>query len=147
MKFTNLHILLVDDDEDDRMFFEEALQALKPEARLDYAQNGLEALELLKNAERLPDIVFLDLNMPIVSGGECLEQIRATDALKNLKVVIYSTSFDPNTVELLYRKGANRYVRKPGAFNELKRTISDAIRAISGESKRTITKEDFVINP
>jgi len=147
MKPTNLHILLVDDDEDDRMFFEEALQDIEPDARLDYAQNGLEALELLEKVERYPDIVFLDLNMPVVSGEECLEQIRATDAIRDLKVVIYSTSFDPNTVELLFMKGADRYIRKPGAFNELKQTISNAIHAIYGKGKRTIDKESFVINP
>ncbi|WP_373519807.1 response regulator [Pricia sp.] len=147
MNNTNLHILLVDDDEDDRMFFEEALEDLNLKSRFEHVENGLEAIELLKDKDKLPDIVFLDLNMPILSGRECLQRIRANDDLKNLKVVIYSTSFDPVTVEQLYQNGANRYIRKPGAFKELKQTISDAILSLEREDKKPIPKKYFVINP
>ncbi len=146
MKATHLHILLVDDDEDDRMFFEEALEDLNLAADFEYVPDGLKAIERLTGNKKLPDIVFLDLNMPLLSGRECLEQIRANDALKDLKVVIYSTSFDPVTVELLYNNGASRYIRKPGAYNELKQTISDAITSLEKEGLRPIQKKDFVIN-
>ncbi len=130
------------------MFFEEALEDLDLGTSFAHAPNGKEAIEILSDGRgRLPDIVFLDLNMPLMSGHECLERIRRDEGLKNLKVVIYSTSFDPVTVDFLHDIGANHYIRKPGAFKDLKRTISAAISSLERDKTGPVPKSEFVILP
>lgn len=146
MKIPKLRILLVDDDRDDRMFFEEALENLGLAVKFEYAANGMEAVKRLEDgADRLPDIVFLDLNMPIMSGRECLRRIRGNVGLDSIRIVIYSTSYDPVTSDLLKSMGADRYIRKPAAFANLERAISTAIVSLR-EGKGNVTKEDFVIH-
>lgn len=142
----NKRILLVDDDEDDRMFFEEALEELEINADFEHAANGSEALQRLTGGGgQLPDIVFLDLNMPLMSGRECLARIRADDGLKDLRVVIYSTSYDPVTADRLYDEGADHYIRKPGSYGKLKQAILTAIESLERDGKGQIAKRDFVI--
>ncbi len=140
-----IHILLVDDDEDDHMFFEEALEDLDIGTSFEYAASGPEALQRLTNGKVIPDIVFLDLNMPLMSGRECLLRIRAENNLKDLRIVIYSTSFDPGTAERLHEEGADYYIRKPGSYEKLKQAILMAIESLERNGKGPIAKQDFVI--
>lgn len=120
LKSGSFRILLADDDADDRDFFVEAVAEIAGQVRVEYAQNGSELLALLQDEDRLlPHLVFLDLNMPNKTGGECLEAIRQDPRLKNLPVVIYSTSSSPKDIDDTFKKGANLYVRKPTSFNEL----------------------------
>jgi len=148
MQNPKLHILLVDDDEDDRMFFEEALEDMDLGIDFEHAANGIEALQrLTEKGRKLPDIIFLDLNMSLLSGRDCLERIRSHKFLDNLKVVIYSTSFDPGTVGILHKMGANHYIRKPGAYNELKRSIFTAIKSLVPDMEGEAVEPGFVINP
>lgn len=145
MRPDTIHILLVDDDEDDRMFFEEALEDLKIGAHFEHVANGPETLQRLGEGQVLPDIVFLDLNMPLMSGRECLERIRADHGLKDIRIVIYSTSFDPSTAARLHELGADHYIRKPGSYEKLKQAILSAIESLDRDGKRPVAKQNFVI--
>ncbi len=90
----NLKLALAEDDEDDREFFQEVLLTIAPDATLKFYKNGLKLVNgLSENIEELPDIVFLDLNMAVMSGIQALEEIRSRAFFKKIPVIaIYSTS-------------------------------------------------------
>jgi CheY-like chemotaxis protein len=122
------HILLADDDEDDRALFTDALQELYDGIELTTAKNGVDLMRLLDTWRgNLPDVIFLDLNMPLKNGFECLDEIRAQQRLRELPVVILSTSSLKETVDILHKKRANMYIKKPGTYPELKNTIEKTL--------------------
>jgi CheY-like chemotaxis protein len=146
MEAPPIRLLLADDDADDRMFFKDALEELPVSSLLNSVNNGDQLMKLLKNeSTTLPDILFLDLNMPRKTGFECLDEIKRNEKLKSLQVIIYSTSLDHEVVNLLYEKGAHRYIRKPGDFSSLKKVIHEAIITVLQNSKSQSGKENFVI--
>lgn len=143
---TPLNLLLADDDLDDAMFFEEALAELPISSQLKIVNDGEKLMQLLTTeAIVLPDIIFLDLNMPRKTGIECLSEIKLNENLKTLPVIIYSTSLDDEVVNLLYEKGAYHYIQKPGEFSELKKVILEAITITTRENPVRPSKEKFVI--
>jgi CheY-like chemotaxis protein len=105
-----LNLLLADDDVDDCMFFKEALEELPIDFNLVTVPDGVELLRQLGTLEMLPDALFLDLNMPRKNGFECLTQIKTDEKLNPIPVIIYSTSFDTEVVNMLYEKGAYHYI-------------------------------------
>jgi CheY-like chemotaxis protein len=108
-----LRILLADDDDDDRFFFNIVLKELSIETQLTTAHNGEVLMQLLtENEQQLPDVLFLDLNMPRKNGSECLAEIKSNEKLKDLPVLIYSTSMHEDVADLLYAAGAHYYIRK-----------------------------------
>jgi len=116
-KFFN--IFLADDDEDDTFLFQEALEQLPLPSYLVTAENGLELMKKLKSSEVVPDIIFLDMNMPVKNGLECLTELRATDTFKETPVIILSTSVAGYLLESAFNAGANLYVQKPTSFSNL----------------------------
>lgn len=109
----DLHILLADDDNDDCYFFEEACSNLSQSAVLKTVSDGERLMAyLLSNTNSLPDILFLDLNMPRKNGFECLRSIKKMEALKKIPVVICSTACDHHLAEKLYKEGAHYYLQK-----------------------------------
>lgn len=139
-------LLLADDDTDDCVFFQEVLTELPVLTSLDTVNDGVELMDyLLKNSETLPDLLFLDLNMPRKTGFECLIEIKANDALKHLPVIILSTSLDMKVVDSLYDMGAQYYIRKPGEFNMLKKVIQQAIMVTDPENSIQPKREDFIL--
>lgn len=134
MKNKQLNILLADDDADDCFFFEKALREIPMATQLTIVDNGERLMDhLSKNSTLLPDVLFLDLNMPRKSGFECLTEIVENSKLKDLPVVMFSTSYtqDPhyeqNMIEVLYKLGAQDYIRKPGDFAKLKELILQSL--------------------
>jgi CheY-like chemotaxis protein len=119
---TPQHILLADDDDDDRLLFTDVLNEFSRDVKLTVAHNGDHLMELLHSGER-PDVLFLDLNMPLKNGMECLDEIRHDENLKTLPVVVFSTSAHPGTINRMYEIGAHLYVRKPNDFNSLRKVI------------------------
>ena len=120
----NWHILLADDDEDDRQFFLDAVKAVTPFSKLTTAHDGDELIsKLKKNKSELPDCIFLDLNMPYKNGLECLKEIKSMDFLKNIPVLIYSTSMNKEQIETTYKYGANLYIQKPASFEGIIRVL------------------------
>jgi len=108
-----LNILLADDDKDDRYFFDRVLKEISIPTRLEVVNDGEDLMTyLIANSKKLPDVLFLDLNMPKKNGSECLSEIRNNEKLKHLPVIIYSTHMDEKNAEVLYGKGAYYYIRK-----------------------------------
>jgi len=119
-----LHIMLADDDEDDRQFFTEALSSIAPSLKLTIVNDGEALIQKLKNfTSELPDFIFLDLNMPYKNGIECLKEIKSEEVLKNIPVLIYSTSKNHDQIETTYRNGANMYIQKPDNFEGIIRVL------------------------
>src|SRR5680860_1041134 len=139
-------ILLADDDLDDCMFFREALEALPFSTSKKFVNDGEELMQLLtKNTEKLPQVLFLDLNMPRKSGLECLTEIKNDDRLEMIPVVIISTSYDRSVADALYRSGASYYIQKPIGFSQLQELISLAIGLIIGKKNIRPYKENFLL--
>ncbi|WP_026968720.1 response regulator [Algoriphagus terrigena] len=146
MKEENFTILLADDDPDDRMFFEDALDELLIRATLHTVSNGVELMKFLENnAHQLPSVLFLDLNMPSKSGAECLSEIKNHEKFSQVPIIIYSTSANPDVMELLYNMGAQYYVRKEGDFSNLKSVISKALALCQQSSMTQPPRKNFLI--
>lgn len=123
-----IQVLVADDNWDDCLLFKEALSELPLKTQLTTVEDGFRLLErLTQNTSNLPDILFLDLNMPRQNGYECLLEIKANKQLQNIPVIIFSTSLEQHIVNLLYENGANLYIKKPNDFTLLKKVIADAI--------------------
>jgi CheY-like chemotaxis protein len=120
-------ILLVDDDLDDRELFVEAFSFLEGSAEVETLEASEKLLHHLERAETLPDYIFLDLNMPRKSGKECLKEIQEDVRLKEIRVVIYSTSINPRDVAETYEDGAYCFIQKPNSFSELKKLIQKVV--------------------
>lgn len=119
-----LNILLADDDDDDRQFLSEIIAEIAPKAMIHGVQDGAILMEYMNSYETsLPDIIFLDLNMPFKNGKECLVEIKSSGKFQHIPVVIYSTSSYRKDIENAYNNGANMYVVKPSTCNELKKII------------------------
>lgn len=112
-----LKIILAEDDKDDQELFMEALSATKVPSEVITVENGEELVNTMKDpAEEKPDIVFIDINMPIKGGKEALEEIKSDKELKEIPAVMLSTSNHPKDIEETFNKGANLYVQKPSSF-------------------------------
>ena len=143
----NLSVYLADDDADDRFLFEEALMEITSNVKLTTANNGEQLMDFLdKNTPPSPHLIFLDLNMPLKNGMECLEEIKNDSKLKNIPVVIFSTSCQKEAMDQVYKKGADYYMCKPDNFQKLKflldRILSLNLHALSTRP----TREDFLIS-
>ncbi|MFD2790082.1 DNA-binding transcriptional regulator NtrC [Arenibacter antarcticus] len=138
----NLTVFLADDDQDDRSLFLEALVGLPFKTKIKIFDNGVDLMaDLLDPNSSLPDILFLDLYMPLMTGEECLQDIRNEPTLVKIPVVIYSGYFDISKINLLRNKGANRFLQKPSSFNELQTLLEQSILSIINP----IESESFVI--
>lgn len=124
------NIYLADDDHDDRVMFAEALFEIDSTVILTQAQDGQELMEILyKQPESLPDIIFMDINMPKQDGLKCLEEIRNQRGnLKELFVIILSTSSDPLVIDKAFDLGATFYAVKPSTFDDLKAFIKEVLQ-------------------
>lgn len=129
MSFYYRNVLLADDDQDDRLFFEDAVRATGLDINLSSVKDGEKLMESLMNPEKaLPDIVFLDLNMPCKNGVECLKEIREIAKFKNLVVVVYTTSGEERDIQNVFDLGATVFIRKPNDFEKLCRVIDEVLR-------------------
>lgn len=124
-----LTLILAEDDSADRLLFEEALQELPVKAKLTTVNNGEELLEWLShNKEGLPDVLFLDLNMPRKNGFAALGEIKRDNNLQDLPVFIFSTANDQERIKQVYRDAAHYYIRKPIKFRQLKQLIYKSLK-------------------
>jgi len=140
------HIALADDDEDDCVLFKDALDELLISPQVSWAKNGDDLMQnLSKNSRPLPDIIFLDVNMPIKNGIECLKEIRGDERLKHLPVIIFSTSTQQWAVDRTYELRANLFIKKPDTFQKLK-DIIQRILSTDWRSFSQVAKEDFLVH-
>ncbi len=132
-----LSFLLVDDDTDDTSLFKEVLEEVNPSINFNSAKDGQQALKILKSEEaKLPDIIFLDLNMPRMGGKECLTEIKSDEKLHKIPVIMYTTSSQSKDIEETMQKGAICFITKPTNMNELK----DILSSIAGNVHTNLIK-------
>ncbi len=116
---------IIDDDIDDQELFIEAAGEVDGSIQCFTASNCEEALDMLKTGKiRLPDLIFLDLNMPRLNGKQCLAEIKKESNLRDIPVIIYSTSSEQRDIEETSRLGAAYFLTKPNKFEELCKALS-----------------------
>jgi CheY-like chemotaxis protein len=124
-------VLLIDDDEDDAQFFSDAIKELALDMTMDYCSGGQQALDKLTyNRIHIPDIIFLDLNMPALNGWDCLREIKKIAGMQHIPIVMYSTAN-------LYQEGVNpedvgaaAFYQKSNSFSELKISLAALLRSV-----------------
>src|ERR1043165_5544517 len=99
-------ILYADDDSDDCELLVEALGKIDPSIECRMANDGKHALKMLNDFDDLPDYIFLDVNMPVMDGRDCLVELKKDERFKEIPVVIYSTTQNENEISDLYELGA-----------------------------------------
>jgi CheY-like chemotaxis protein len=118
-----IQILLADDDRDNCFFFKEALSSLPIPVKLTTVDDSERLMNYLsENSLKLPDVLFLDLNMPRKNGSECLKEIKLTKEFSGLPVIIYSTSLHEVVANELFKTGAHYYIKKTN-LTELKKAL------------------------
>ena len=141
-----INILLADDDEADCLLFKEALEELPLASHLTTVYNGEQLIEVItKKGSKLPDVLFLDLNMPRKNGFASLGQIKRSKELENLPVIIFSTASDIETVKKVFRDAAHYYIAKPSDFSQLKKVIYEAITLVIDKNLPLPSQEKFMI--
>jgi len=142
-----INVLLADDDEDDRLFFREAFGEIKIKTNVNIVNDGVELMNhLTQNGNKLPHILFLDLNMPRKTGMDCLLEIKNTDHLKDIPVAIYSTSASDEDIEETFVKGANVYIKKPSDFGTLKKILEEVITINWQYHTSGLNRDNFLLN-
>jgi CheY-like chemotaxis protein len=121
----NKTFFIVDDDIDDQELFMEAVSEVDQSIECISASDCEEALDLLKSGKVvLPDMIFLDLNMPRLNGKQCLAELKRQANLKHIPVIIYSTSSEKKDIEETTKLGAAHFLTKPNKFEELCKALS-----------------------
>ena len=120
--------LLADDDRDDAELFSEALSAIHPVVDFYHVEDGNGVFLFLANLQKQrPDIIFLDLNMPEVSGWQCLARLKNNLEFKHIPVIMYSTSSNPRDKEIAIDLGASGFLTKPSDFKILVRLLQNIV--------------------
>lgn len=141
-----IHIILADDDEDDRLFFTDAFDELKMKTKVQTFNDGVELMNYLMTENAiLPDVLFLDLNMPKKNGIECLHEIKANKRFDDIAIAIYSTSSSEEHIEETFVNGANIYIKKPNDFNTLKKVLSDVVSINWQYHTSGLNKDNFLL--
>lgn len=141
-----LLIYLVDDDNEDRMLFKEALNEIDMPVIIKDFDNGVSLINTLLQVENvLPDAIFLDLNMPLMTGEECIDDIRNEAVFSEIPIIIYSNYVDDSMAYRLKNKGANGYLMKPNSFDKLKNLLVISIDNIKNRMNKTSTISSFII--
>ncbi len=147
MNLDALKVVLVDDDEDDRLLFKDAIEEVDINTNLLLFANGQEFMDYISlSGQPLPHLVFLDLNMPIKDGIQCLTEIRSSKNLKDLSVAIYSTSSSEQDIEKTFIKGANIYINKPNDFSKLKKAIKEVLKINWQYQTSNLNKNNFLLS-
>lgn len=125
MKYKN--ILLIDDDEDDCEIFLAAISSVSNDGNYTVRNDAREALADLDNGKIKPDLIFLDLNMPVMNGTQFLVELKKKEPLKEIPVIIFSTSSHPDIIRQSMAVGAYDFITKPSDFNQIIRIFESII--------------------
>lgn len=141
-----LNIILADDEDNDRLLFVDALKELKLKITIHTVNDGVELMEYLNNGNNiLPQLIFLDLNMPRKNGLECLKEIKSNSKLNDIAIAIFSTSMSENDIEQTLMNGANVYINKPNSFDELKQALKKVITVAYLYQNTFFNKSNFIL--
>jgi len=141
-----INILLADDDQTDCLLFKDALDELPVSAILNVVNNGEQLIEELTTpGKKLPDVLFLDINMPRKNGFACLGHIKRSTELQNLPVIIFTSASDQRTVKMVFRDAASYFICKPADYTQLKKVIYEGITLITQKGKLLPNEEKFRI--
>lgn len=129
MNNSSIEVLLVEDDPEDVDLTQEALESSRVLIKLNVVNNGEEALAYLRQEGKFqnvsfPDLIWLDLNLPGMSGQEILQEIRRDRSIKHIPVVVLTTSDADEDILKSYQLGANCYVQKPVGIAEFQQMLS-----------------------
>lgn len=141
-------ILIADDDPDDQLLIREAFEERCKSCQLCFVANGVELMTMLKRYSAdnlpggcpLPDLILLDLNMPLKDGRQALTEIRSDPALRQLPTVIMTTSKNEDDVSFCQSRGANDYIVKPNSYSDLL-AIVDSLKPYWENKNREPTPE------
>jgi len=125
MKYKN--ILLIDDDEDDCEIFLAAITSVSEDGNYTVKNDAREALNQLEKGVLTPDLIFLDLNMPVMNGTQFLSEVKKRSHLKDIPVIIFSTSSHPDIIRQSMAVGAYDFITKPSDFNQIIRIFESII--------------------
>jgi CheY-like chemotaxis protein len=123
-------VLIADDDPDDRMMIQEAFTERCPGCRLCFVQDGEELMAFLSDraahpdAGHIPDLLMLDLNMPLKDGREALVEIKANHRYRTMPAVVMTTSASEEDRQFCLENGADRYIVKPPGYTELLEVVA-----------------------
>jgi CheY-like chemotaxis protein len=138
------YVVIAEDDDDDYYLFSIAISETSYKVVLNRAENGKILLQLLE--KELPNIVFLDLLLPVLDGRHCLKEIRSNKRYDSVPVIAYSSLKDLDSIEYCYREGSNLYVLKPSSYADLKKVLE---RILAIDWKKTMyypPRAEFVLN-
>ncbi|MCD6013098.1 MAG: rcp1 2 [Flavipsychrobacter sp.] len=145
-KINSLRLLLAEDDSDDCLFFAMTLSDLPFTTHLETVPNGKKLMAYLSDVATLPDVLFLDLNMPLKNGIECLTEIKQNKKLMQLPIIIYSTSLHYNVADQVYQMGADYYIRKSN-LPELTRVLQIVFTQITEKKFDRPSRDNFILSP
>jgi len=140
-----LNILLVEDDADDSEFFKEALEKLKIPHKVEFAKDCYALFNMLEK-EKIYDVIFLDINLPVIDGKECLKQIKQHVKYKDVPVIIFTGSSAPNDIDFVYTHGAHFHVVKPYARINYVASLKVVLDINWKERQPRPLLENFVVN-
>jgi CheY-like chemotaxis protein len=129
-------ILMVDDDHDDREVFHEAIFKVHPSTEVIFASDGDEALQILSILKTIPDVIFLDYNMPRMTGVQCLRALKADKKTKNIPVIMYTTSGDREEEKVSLLLGADHYFQKTTHFDYLCTELQRLLAPMQNKTSR-----------
>jgi len=121
------HICMAEDDPDDFNFFSEILGEINKKVKLTWFQTCEHLIQFLKAGTDLPCLIVLDMNMPRMSGQNCLITIKKVLNLHHIPVIIFSTAGHQSIINLAYEAGASRYILKPCSLDEFRNTVRDIL--------------------
>ncbi len=141
-----ISVLLADDDRDDCFFFKNALGKLQIATVFNTVMDGERLIKYLnENKSTLPDVLFLDFNMPRKNGAECLREIKSHKPLRSLPIIMYSTSLHDAIADDLYDEGAHYFARKSG-LTELSNVLLRVLTMIRDNKFERPPRDKFLLS-
>jgi CheY-like chemotaxis protein len=139
-------ILLADDDADDAEIFQEALHDADPSAGFYREETGAGIFRYLNDPENTrPDIIFLDLNMPVMNGWQCLAKLKNISDFEPIPVVMYTTSSNPRDYEIARDLNAHGLITKPSYPKVLRSVLEIIIPKLNTSQLKQAVKEAYVM--
>lgn len=141
-----LNVFLTEDDSDDRLLFTEAIEELPVSVKLTTFINGEELMQWIRNnTGTLPDVIFLDLNMPLKNGFATLGEIKRDHAYQDIPVIIFSTADKKDMIRQVYKDAAHYFICKPTQFSQLKKLIYKTLTLVSEPGNALPPHDRFIL--